>query len=360
MARRKHEGPGTWVGSWEGEVFAFHKENLTWLNPLRGAVVATVVTLMGLHFGGIGTGVALAIGSLFVAIVDVDQVAGRRWRTMLWTTVWLTVATALGGLASVSLVAIIALAIPVSLFCGFVGAAGPRAAIAGMLTLVVFSAYTFVPMTPDGAFRAAALVALGGFIQTLATVVASLIRDPGAWRINDRVPSMRSRLSGHATLRDNFGRHAIRLTVAMVIAFGLEHSFSSIHSVWIPITVAWVATPDRHGTVTKVLGRIIGTIASIALVLTSSWLTGYSDTTLVIFIALSAFLSLVMLRVNYPIAVVGVTAFMLSLFALAGDNVEVLGFDRAADTVLAALIVIAISFVILRGSAPDQQKSKVT
>ncbi len=349
MATHKHLGPDTWLGSWEGEVMAMHTDSLRWLSPLRGAIVTTALTLIGLNVGGSAIGVPLAIGALFAAVADVDQVAGRRARTMLWITLWLTVATALGAIASAGLALTLLIAIPVTAVCGYIGVIGPRAAIAGVLCLVTFSAFTFTPMTPSGVLQAAAMVGLGGLIQTGATVVTTLIREPRALLNSDPPPSLRQRVAEHGRSRRDFARHAIRLVVAMEIAFVLQFVFTDIHSVWIPITVAWVTTPYRHGTATKSIGRIIGTLVGVVLLLLASWLTDYADATLVVALGISTFVALVMLRVNYSIAVIGVTGFMLSLFALAGTNVDVLGVDRVIDTLSAAVIVLIVSSLVLRG-----------
>lgn len=349
MAKHMHPGPDTWLGSWEGDVFTVHRESLRWLSPLRGAIITTALALIGLRVGGAAAGVPLAMGALFAAVLDVDQVAGRRARTMLWGTLWLTVATALGSIASVSPALIMLLALPVTAVCGFVGAAGPRAAIAGVVCLVTFSAFTFTPMSPAGMLQASVMVACGCLIQTAATVIATLVRDPGALRNTDSPAPLRPRLTQHAALRDDFVRHAIRLIIAMEAAFVLDFLFPGIHSVWIPITVAWIATPDRHGTVTKAIGRIIGTLVGITLMVTASWLTDYATVTLIVGLALSAFLGLVTLRVNYSIAVVGITGFMLSLFALAGDKIDVLAMDRVLDTLIAAVIVLLVITLILPG-----------
>lgn len=359
MAKHKHLGPDTWLGSWEGEILTLHTETLRWLAPLRGSIVTTAVALIGLSLGGSAIGVPLAIGALFAAVSDVDQVAGRRARTMLWATLWLSVATALGSIASVNLALILLFTVPVAAACGYVGAAGPRAAIAGVLSLVTFSAFTFVPMTPAGVLQATAMVALGGLVQTAATVLTTLLREPRALRDSDPAPALRPRLTAHAAVRDDFVRHAIRLVIAMELAFALDFFLTDIHSVWIPITVAWVTTPDRHGTATKSISRIIGTLVGIVLVLLAAWLTGYADSTLIVTFAISTFVALVMLRVNYSIAVVGVTGFMLSLFALTGDNVDVLGFDRAIDTLIAAVIVLTVTNLILRGPSPRDARPAV-
>lgn len=355
VAQHKNPGPDTWLGSWEADLFTLNKGLIRWLSPLRGALIATAVTVAGLHFGGPAVGVPLGIGALFAAVADVDQIATRRLRTMLWATLWLTVATALGGIGSLNWPILAVLAVPVVAACGYAGVLGPRAAIAGVLTLVTFSAFTFTPMTAEGIIQAALWVAAGSLIQTVGTVITILIREPKALLAKDPSPPLRPRLVGHSGLQDDFVRHAIRLIIAMEIAFSLQYFFTDIHSVWIPITVAWVTTPDRHGTATKSIGRIIGTITGVVLVLLAGWLTDYSDAMLVIVFALSAFLALVMLRVNYSIAVVGVTGFMLALFAMTGDNLDVLGVDRVVDTLIAAVIVLSVISIVLRGPAHRDQ-----
>ena len=49
------------------------------------------------------------------------------------------------------------------------------------------------------------------------------------------------------------------------------------------------------------------------------------------------------------------SAFFLSRFALAGDNLDVLGVDRVIDTLIAAVIVLAVISIVLRGPTQRDQ-----
>ena len=77
----------------------------------------------------------------------------------------MTVTTFLGGLVSDVLVLHLAAAAVVAAVCGFVGAAGPRAAMVGVLSLVCFTIFSGSPVILYDSLVSAALVAIGGLIQ---------------------------------------------------------------------------------------------------------------------------------------------------------------------------------------------------
>ena len=151
-------------------------------------------------------------------------------------------------------------------------------------------------------------------------------------RARPRAPGVLVRLREHSATDDAFLRHGARLVVAMVVATAIADGIGWPHEYWIPMTVAWMARPDRSGTATRVVERILGTIAGIlvaALVIDG---LGQGMRSLVVIVGLGVFVSLAFLQANYPIAVIGLTTTVIALFVFLGDPVASTAPYRVAAT----------------------------
>lgn len=334
-------GPNGWVH----ELTRIDRERLLPGIALRSAIVTVAITVFAVASGSLRDAIPLALGGFFAAVADTGEHVGQRWRTMLWTTMWLTLATAIGGLVAGNAAVLIVCAAVVAFACGYAASLGPRGSIIGVLTLVIFNAFSVPVATTADVLRNAGMVAIGALIQTLATVVFTLLTRPRHMLRRDPRPSVAARLREHWARRDLFRLHAMRLTAAIVIGVVIEQRDLHPHANWIPIVIAWVTLPDRHGTVTKVAARITGTLlGAVAMwfVGTVLDLHGYEVAAV---IAMGAFISVWLLRANYSLAVIGITIFMLGLFDLLGQPIQMLIRNRILDTIVAGVIVLAVGLV---------------
>jgi hypothetical protein len=149
---------------------ATDRAQIAMTGPLRASVAITVVVACMLLVDEPIAAIPLAIGMLFSAVADPEGAYAGRARVMVWATAWMTLTTLLGGLVSDVLVLHLAAAAVVAAVCGFVGAAGPRAAMVGVLALVCFTIFSGSPVVLYDSVTSAALVAIGGLIQTALTI----------------------------------------------------------------------------------------------------------------------------------------------------------------------------------------------
>ena len=323
-----------------------HREQLSWRRPVQSAVVTTALTAVCIAIDEPQFALAIAIGAWFAGIADTGEVIGDHWRSMAWTTLWVSVAALVGALASEHNVAEVAVVALMALACGYVGALGPRGAVNGMLALVVYAIFAGSPTSDRGAVQMFALVAVGGTVQILVTVLPALLRKVGtlASAVDHRDPVW-GRLRLHLRPDDDFARHAARLAIAMVIASVIANISGWPHEYWIPMSVAWMARPDKYGTATRVVERILGTIAGIviaAIIVDGMELGPYG---LVVLVGVGVFLCLAFLRANYPVAVIGITCAVVALFALQGETVAETAPTRIAATLIAGVITVLTSFI---------------
>jgi len=287
--------------------------------------------------------IPLVVGALFSGLCDTAEPVGDHWRSMSWTTVWLTVGTVFGGLSSnlgyLELFTVAGFAF----CCGIAGVVGQRGALNGMLALVMFSIFAGTPARGHSIFIDGLFVALGGAIHLILVVASSLISDRSKLQSNAGPTSnFWSRLRSGFSTPHNFLRHGLRLALAMVVATALSDFLEWPHQYWIPMTVAWVSRPDFTGTTTRVIERFAGTVLGIAAALLfidgfalhSYWLCAVAGA--------GVGLCLAFVRANYSISVIGVTLVIISLFALQGESVaETLAYRLAATTVACVLAALA-------------------
>lgn len=317
-----------------------------WPDAIRGTVVTAIVTIFAVTAGDLEKAIPLSIGAAFVAISEAGQPFSSRWRTTLWTTVALMVAVGMGSsLSNVYLLAI-AVTVAVAFVCGAIGFLGPRIAVGGLLSLVLFTIYVGVPVPLDDAFTSAALVGLGGFIQAIASIAMGIAR--GRHRLpqpeQPRLPPMSDLWHGDHV----FLAHGIRLTIVMGIATTISESLPVPHPYWLPMSVAWMSKPDLDGTVVRVMHRLVGTVLGLAIASGVVLVLRPTGTGFVPLALFGVALVIAFIWANYAVAVTGVTIWVVALFAMVGDPVIETMDARLLATVGAAALVLIASWIPIR------------
>lgn len=313
-----------------------------WPDAARGTLITAIVTIIPVLTGDLEKAIPLSIGAAFIAISEAGQTFSLRWRAMLWTTLGLMVAVGLGSALSNAYLMAIGVTAIVSFICGAMGFMGRRAAVGGLLALVLFTIYVGVPVPLDDAFVSAALVGLGGVIQTSASVGMSLIR--GKHRLTQPDPQRRPPLTDLWQGDHTFLAHGIRLAIVMTIATTISESLSIPHPYWLPMSVAWMSKPDHDGTVVRVLHRVVGTVGGLLIAFLAVVAFRPTGSGFVPLALIGVAIAIAFIWVNYAVAVTGVTIWVVSLFAMVGDPVVSTMDARLLATAGAAvLVLLAIS-----------------
>lgn len=321
-------------------------------DALRGALVTAAVTAIPVAYGDFSQAIPLSIGAVFAAIAEAGQPFGRRWKTMLGTTIALALAGFLGAaLSDVTILAILA-TIPVAFICGMSGALGQRVGVGGLLALVIFTIYVGIPVPMDDAPSTAALIALGGLTQTLATVVMGLIRHQHRAQVATRDPirPISTRLRNPV-----FVNHALRLTVVITIATTISETIDMPHPYWLPMSVAWMSKPEADGTVNRVIHRLTGTIIGLLVATAVDLFLSPAPTGYLLFSLIGAAMTIAFIWANYAVAVTGVTIWVVSLFAMVGDPIASTMDARFLATVAAAVLVLA---ALVLGTALQRTRAR--
>lgn len=317
------------------------------LRPIRSALVIFAVLAFTHGRHDVRALLPLGLGLLFAAIADRGDSLRRRLTSMVGATMGITFAAALGSAVSSNQLLHVAIGGVVGLVCGLIGIASIPAMTAGVLTLVIFTIFSGSPIDLLEWRTNALLVLLGSCIM-----IGTVIVEFGIRKLIKRVPDSSVELYGesfwdrsrvHLHWGDPFILHSLRLAAVITVATTLEELFTFPHSYWIPMTVAWIAKPDRDGTVEKVTSRVIGTLFGVAIAGTLIATTPYSSVFSLIMVGVASYFVLAFLTPNYAITTTGITVFVFFLFRIVGFPLDGSITARVASTLIAAtLVLIAI------------------
>lgn len=150
-------------------------------------------------------------------------------------------------------------------------------------------------------------------------------------------------LRENMTFKSDIFRHAVRLTLAMIIAYVISVFLSLAHSYWVLLTLVTILKPAYALSRKRNISRVSGTLVGVILV--SLILYFISNTTvLLVILMLSMLVGYSLLRVDYFGFVVFLTVFVItSLYFLNPDEFKTLIGERLIDTVIGSLIAFLAS-----------------
>lgn len=145
-------------------------------------------------------------------------------------------------------------------------------------------------------------------------------------------------LRENLTLKSNTFRHALRLTTAMIAAYGVALLFSLHHAYWVLLTVVTIMKPVYSVTRKRNIARVTGTLVGVLLV--SLILYFLSDANMLLAIlVISMLIGYSLLQVNYFGFVVFLTVFVvISFYFLNPFEFKSLIRERLIDTIIGSAI----------------------
>lgn len=207
------------------------RANVQWMAGLRTGILITLALLVGLGVGQVDVALSISMGMLFVSIADCADSRRVRMRIMLWATLWISVGVLLGGLASEFRVTHVFIALVIAAACGYAGALGPRGALIGVLTLVLFAFYAGAAVVVDVAVLDTVYFIVGG----LLTLVVNLLFTPPR-----RLGAVRSGIAhSYRELQDAAQRRGIELAAPTVAAAVMSARAMVDHEGCVGASAAW-------------------------------------------------------------------------------------------------------------------------
>ena len=296
---------------------------------LPAVAVCLVVGLLSGHpLGG-----CLAAGGAFTCGFGAPlSLAGSRPLLLLAASVLISLAAITGSLAAHLLhgwpVALLIAAF--GALCGWAVVRGPGPAwlsLQAALAAIIATSYpaAFVP-----ALARAAVISLGGVVQALALMAASLAR----WRSLPPSPPDPVEPS-----------HAWRLAVALLLAALVARFVSLRNGYWVPLTVLLVLRPDPQRTVTRLIARAAGTVVGALLASAIELFLRPSHDVLAALVVVAAFAAYLFQKATYGLFSAAVTLYVVFMLSFLGLPEPTVALARVLATVtgsvLAFLIVLA-------------------
>ncbi len=148
-------------------------------------------------------------------------------------------------------------------------------------------------------------------------------------------------------------RHAVRLSLALVVGYSIIQMLGLERGYWILLTTLFVCQPNYSATRQKLVARIIGTFAGLLIGVPLLTLFPSQESQLVL-IVISGVLFFAFRLNNYGYATGFITVFVLFCFNQLGEGFAVV-FPRLADTLIGCALAVASVMYVL----PDWQSKRL-
>lgn len=318
------------------------------------AVISFLVSIICIHLKHEEWVVPIVLGVTFTGILNLNGDLSQRMQGMGWSVLWLTIATLLAGVLSSQYWFEIAAVALVGLAGGYAGILGPRSALIGVLSMVLFTVFAGTTVSSHTALVNASLLAGGSLLHLLCVIVPVLVRCPKFFFSKGGANKV-SLLQQDTDQSQLLFRHAIRLAFALTVGTIIANEFGWPHPYWIPMTIVWMSKPDSKATVVRIIERIVGTLLGLGASVVLVEVISDSAAAIPIYTGIGVYLLLAYLNTVYSVAVVGITIVVICLFALLGEPVLSTSDYRSAATIVAGIITFVTSF-LLRIMPGDRQQ----
>ncbi|KAA0991821.1 FUSC family protein [Dyadobacter aurulentus] len=154
-------------------------------------------------------------------------------------------------------------------------------------------------------------------------------------------------LLDNLSLKSSHFRHAVRVTLGLLVGYIASLFFELGHGYWILLTIVVILKPAFSITKKRNIHRIGGTLLGVATGFLMLYLIKDS-TALFIFMMLAMILAYSFLKINYFIASTSITLYVILSFNFLNPNhIQSVLEDRVIDTIIGSVIAYVISSYVL-------------
>lgn len=196
--------------------------------------------------------------------------------------------------------------------------------------------------------------ALLGELHIVCRLALTWRRARQYWPVHLRLPyprpsrlyleDIRTNIRANLTPRSSAFRHAVRLSVALLLATVLYQVFhlSVARGYWIPMTTALVLRSDFITTFARGVARLLGTVLGAVLTTLLVVLLSPSPGLLMALTILTSYVMFATLFANYVIFSVGTTMTIAFLLSFTNAPTIMTAADRALDTTIGGILALLI------------------
>jgi uncharacterized membrane protein YgaE (UPF0421/DUF939 family) len=174
-----------------------------------------------------------------------------------------------------------------------------------------------------------------------------------------RFDNLRNNILSSLNLQQPSVRFALHISLLLTVSLFLVAHFDVFEGFWIPMTILLIMKPNNGATTKQTLNRIKGTIIGLIFsLLAISFLPREAIVPIIIF---SAYMSVVMIKEDYGIAVIFITMIVVLLMAFDFELSEIFATRLLFTSATAALVLISNSLILPNWSKNDiRNKMKET
>lgn len=335
-----HAARATWDLQWS---------ELSIRNALRCLPGMALPLAFGISIGNPGLGVLASSGALVAAFGSFQRLRGSCVPPMLLASIGISLSGFAGTLVGHSDLGFVLVAALWAYGTGLLMAFSTGAWWIGLQCAVFAIIASHFPQGLGPTLSRTATLAAGGLLQTLLILAIQWIEGASCAESPSSEPPVELRqllLPAARTLRENvalhttIGREAIRLAMAVGVAAAASRWFSLPNGYWMPMTVLLVMKADLYETITRGLGRIAGTLvgAGLATLLAATLRPG--PVLLAGLVVLFSGFCFTLLRVNYAVFTIFVTAYVVFQLAQVGLPESAVVMARVLCTLLGGAIAL--------------------
>lgn len=148
-----------------------------------------------------------------------------------------------------------------------------------------------------------------------------------------------STLTQNLNFSSSIFRHALRLTLTLLIGYLLGKILPLQNEYWILMTLVVIMKPDYGLTKKRSIARVIGTIIGGAIAFSTLFLI-HDTTTLLILTFVSMIIGYWLTHYDYKIGVIFITMYVIFMYGILTPNYNELLLFRMIDTALAAVLAL--------------------
>ena len=164
------------------------------------------------------------------------------------------------------------------------------------------------------------------------------------------VPKAAAR-GGVRPLREILLGHALRYAVALTLATAGYRLLAIDHGYWAPLALAFSLRPDFAGTLTRGVGRIVGTVLGVALASGFVVLLHPGPGALTVAMLAAAYVAFAFMGASYVGYSTALAFYVVVSVVLAGAAATTVGVERIASTAVGSLLALVAALVWPRWEA---------
>ena len=162
------------------------------------------------------------------------------------------------------------------------------------------------------------------------------------------------RIGNECRLDSSLFRHAVRLSIALTLGYGLVLSMNQPGGYWILLTTLFVCQPGYRATRQRLAQRVVGTVTGLLVGIPLLYLFPGQEGQLVLMVV-SGVLFFTFRTVRYDLATAFITVLVMLCFSQQGMGFAIV-MPRLWDTLLGCLLALAVVVLIL----PDWESKRLS